>query len=180
VVTQDSIRESLCPAPINHYGMSKVAMEHMVRTWFDRLPIILTRPFNYTGPGQAPHFLVPKIVSHFQRRESTIELGNIAVSRDFLDVRDVAQIYWELLQSKVHAETINICSGQSVALQDIIAQMNKIAGYEINIQTNPALVRHNEIKCLVGDNTKLKKILTWTPTFSLEKTLRDMYEDLPM
>ena len=48
--------ESLCPAPVNHYACSKLAMEHMVRPWFSRFPILITRPFNYTGPGQSEAF----------------------------------------------------------------------------------------------------------------------------
>src|SRR4051794_18523595 len=74
--TAGTISESQPPQPVNHYAVSKIAMEYLVRTWCDRLPIVLTRPFNYTGVGQEPHFLVPKIVSHFKRREPVIELGN--------------------------------------------------------------------------------------------------------
>lgn len=77
------VDEDAPAAPVNHYAASKLAMEHLVRTWFDRLPIVVTRPFNYTGRGQSERFLVPKIVSHFVRRRPFIELGNINVARDF-------------------------------------------------------------------------------------------------
>src|SRR5271166_3798160 len=86
--------ESVCPAPVNHYANSKLAMEHMVRSnWFNRLPIVITRPFNYTGPGQAKHFLIPKIVWHFRDRAAFNELGNLEISRDFSDVDDVVAAY---------------------------------------------------------------------------------------
>lgn len=48
--------ESLCPKPANHYGASKYAMECLTSGYFEKLPIIITRPFNYTGVGQAEHF----------------------------------------------------------------------------------------------------------------------------
>lgn len=50
--------------PTNHYANSKVAMENVVNFYKDKLPIIVARPFNYTGPYQSFNFLIPKLVSN--------------------------------------------------------------------------------------------------------------------
>ena len=67
--------------------------------------------------GQSEKFVVPKIVQHFKEKESVIELGDISVSRDFSDVRDIARAYRLLAESPPVGETINLCSGASVKLQ---------------------------------------------------------------
>ena len=169
------ISESITPSPVNHYAMSKLAMEHMARLWFSQYPMIITRPFNYTGPGQAGQFLIPKIVSHFQKKASEIELGNTDVSRDFSDVRDIALAYANLLESDAQSETVNLCSGQVTSLHSIISMMEDIAGYNIKVRVNPDFVRENEIKILGGDNTKLTSFTGKAPSIMIEKTLTDMY-----
>ena len=168
--------ESLCPAPVNHYAASKLAMEHMVRTWFEQLPILITRPFNYTGPGQAEHFLVPKIVKHFRKRAPYIELGNLRVSRDYSDIEDVILTYLALLESDARSEIVNICSGRAIALLDIIEMMNEIAGYKMEVRVNPAFVRENEVPWLVGSPTKLRSLIPIPPPRPFAETLRRMYE----
>jgi nucleoside-diphosphate-sugar epimerase len=168
--------ETVCPHPVNHYGNSKLAMEHMVRTWFDRLPILITRPFNYTGPGQADHFLIPKIVSHFCQRAPVIELGNLHVSRDFSDVEDVVAAYVALLDSDVRSEVLNLCSGRGTALLDVIRIMNQLAGYEIEVRVKPELVRANEVSRLVGSDAKLRSLIRLPKPRPFSETLRRMYE----
>ena len=170
------VDESICPAPVNHYANSKLAMEHSVRNWFARLPIVITRPFNYTGPGQADHFLVAKIVKHFRDRAPFIELGNLNVSRDYSDVEDVVAAYLALLESGVHSEIVNICSGRAIALMDIITIMKEIAGYEIEVRVNPEFVRDNEVPRLVGSAAKLRSLVQLPPPRPFAETLRRMYE----
>lgn len=168
--------ETLCPAPVNHYAMSKLAMEHLARTYLDRLPIVLTRPFNYTGPGQAEQFLIPKIVAHYLRRAPVIELGNLEVTRDFSDVRRVVEAYRRLLETPVVGETFNICSGVGVALQDIISTMNHIAGYSIEVHVNPAFVRDNEVRRLIGNPDKLHRVIGALPEYPLAAILHSLYD----
>lgn len=168
------IDEAVCPAPVNHYACSKLAMEHMVANYFERLPIVITRPFNYTGPGQDDRFLIPKIVKHFARGERVIELGNIDVSRDFTDVRDLVGAYLALLGSDAVGLRVNIASNKATALRALIETMNELAGYEIEVRVNPDFVRANEIPRLRGDSTRLHSLTGWKPCYDLRDTLADM------
>ncbi|WP_228447982.1 GDP-mannose 4,6-dehydratase [Sulfurospirillum diekertiae] len=172
----EELEESMCPKPANHYGISKLAMEHMARGYFAKLPITIVRPFNYTGIGQPEHFLVPKIVSHFKRREQTIELGNLHVAREFNDVAFTCKVYEKLLESTMDSDIVNLCSGKAISLMEIISLMNAIAGYEIEVKVNPSFVRDNEIKRLVGSTQKLEKTIDHICPIELEETLRKMYE----
>ena len=173
--TVEVIDELVVPAPANDYAVSKLAMEYMARLWMDRLPIVITRPFNYTGIGQAPQFLLPKIVGHFQRGERVIELGNIDVERDFSDVRTVAKAYSDLLAKAPAGEVFNVCSGEAHSLKGVLAMMAEIAGYEIEVRVNPAFVRANEVKRLQGDARKLRRVIGEFGTIPLRQTLQWMY-----
>ncbi len=173
--TIELIDESTQLSPASDYAVSKLAMEYMARLWMDRLPIFITRPFNYTGVGQAPQFLLPKIIGHFQRGERFIELGNIDVERDFSDVRMVARSYAALLAKAPAGEVFNVCSGKTHSLKEVLAMMSEIAGYEIEVRVNPAFVRTNEVKRLQGDASKLLKVVGNVETIPLHDTLRWMY-----
>ncbi|CAO1661524.1 NAD-dependent epimerase/dehydratase family protein [Salinicola sp. NYA28a] len=174
------IDESVPPAPVNHYACSKLAMEHLARTYRERLPLIIARPFNYTGPGQSSDFLIPKIVDHFRRRAESIELGNLDVSRDFSDVRDVVDAYLALLDAPLTAEesglTVNVCRGEATALRDVLALTSQLAGYEIEVRVNPAFVRASDIPSLRGDNARLHALAGDVPRRPLADTLGDMLE----
>ncbi|URX63035.1 NAD-dependent epimerase/dehydratase family protein [Luteibacter anthropi] len=169
------LTESVSPAPANDYAVSKLAMEYMAQLWRDRLPLIVARPFNYTGVGQSGNFLLPKIVSHFKRGERTIELGNINVARDFQDVRFVANAYRRLVELGDVDGPVNLCSGQSYSLMDVIRMMQEIAGYEIEVRVNPAFVRANEVARLTGSNERLAGLIGSLDVIPLRETLQWMY-----
>jgi nucleoside-diphosphate-sugar epimerase len=173
---EDLLDERVQPAPANDYAVSKLAMEYMARTWRNRLPITVARPFNYTGVGQHPRFLVPKIVDHFRRRTPRIALGNLDVWREFMDVRMVAWVYRRLLETTGIADTFNICTGQVHSLRQVLEAMAAIAGYAIEIEVNPEFVRRNEVRRLGGDPSLLRQRVGAPPTFELTETLRWMYQ----
>jgi len=175
---EGALDEQMCPKPVNHYGNSKLVMENMVKSYFDRLNIIIARPFNYTGLGQESHFLIPKIISHFKEHKSEIALGNIDVYREFNNVHFVVQCYSKLLFSKFNSEVFNVCSGNAVNINQIIGLMNQMANYTIKVNINPEFVRKNEIEVLKGNPKKLfDHIEDLSKEFTIEKTLLQMFEN---
>lgn len=173
--TVEPIDEQVPACPENDYAVSKSAMEQMARLWHSALPLTIVRPFNYTGVGQSESFLLPKIVSHFRRRAAVIELGNLDVARDFSDVRTVVSAYRKLVQTAAPGQTFNVCSGRGYSLQEVINMLQQIAGYAIEVQVNPAFVRANEVKRLVGSNARLLAEVGSLDAISLVDTLRWMY-----
>ena len=172
-----AISEDHPTTPTSHYGVSKLAMEHLVTTYTTDLNVTVTRPFNYTGVGQDQRFVLPKIVKHFQSRAEVIQLGNTNVARDFSDVRDISRIYATLAELPATGDTVNLCSGKCISLKDVIAMMTDISEHEIQVVTDPSLVRKNEIKELWGDRSKLEDLLGCDPITSLDNTLHWMYEE---
>ncbi|MEP4149542.1 MAG: NAD-dependent epimerase/dehydratase family protein [Halioglobus sp.] len=168
--TELPITEATPPAPVNHYGMSKVTMELATKLYAD-LPIVMSRPFNYTGCGQSPNFLIPKIVNAFKAGKKNIELGNLNVSRDFSDVRDVVAAYLGLLETQSTAPAYNICSGTPTSLLTVIQMLNDLAGYEMQVSVNPDFVRSDEIKTLYGSPALLELTIGNYRQFSLPDTL---------
>jgi nucleoside-diphosphate-sugar epimerase len=163
--------ETDCPAPINHYGLSKLAMEQIAKNYQNDLEIVITRPFNYTGIGQAAQFLIPKLVQHFQQQSTKIELGNMQIARDFSDVRWIAKVYAALLMQENIEGTYNICAGISYQLQDILHYLEKCSQHIPLYKVNPQFVRSNDLLKQQGCNQKLNNLLPQLKRYSLFKTL---------
>lgn len=171
--------EHTSPKPANDYAVSKLAMEYVAQLYMDRLPIIIARPFNYTGIGQADNFLIPKIVSHFRRKAAFIELGNIDVARDFSDVRTVVTSYLRLLQTpQAIQQVVNVCSGRAYQLSEVIEMLALLSGHQLDIQFNPDFARSNEVKILQGDRAKLESLIGVIDDIPFQDTLKWML-DMP-
>lgn len=176
--TEGMLDEATPPQPANDYAVSKLAMEHMARLWSAQLPLTIVRPFNYTGVGQSADFLLPKIVAHFRCRAERIELGNLDVWRDFSDVRAVADAYVRLLDAPAAVgATVNVCSGHSHSLREVLAMAEQITGHSMAVQVNPAFVRANEVKTLLGNPARLRDLVgaDWASP-PLQDTLRWMLQ----
>jgi nucleoside-diphosphate-sugar epimerase len=163
--------------PANDYAVSKLAMEYMAKLWLPRVPVVMARPFNYTGVGQSDSFLIPKIVSHFVRKQPTLELGNMDVWREFNDVRDVVKAYRLLLEAAPIGQIVNVCSSNLVSLKEALALATELTGHSLEPRVNQMFVRANEVLKLGGDTTLLKTFIpAWQPR-RLRETLAWMLSE---
>jgi GDP-4-dehydro-6-deoxy-D-mannose reductase len=173
------IAETRPPAPRNPYAVSKLAAETLCWQWTatEGMDIRLARPFNHIGPGQSDAFVVASIARQIVaikagRRDSVVDVGDIDVTRDFTDVRDVVRAYLLLLEMGVSGETYNICSGEERSVRALLLRMAVLAGADVAIRQDPARLRPVEQRRVRGDPGKIRRATGWTASTSLDETLR--------
>jgi len=170
------IDESTCPAPVNHYAISKLSMERLACMFSDSLALVIVRPFNYTGVGHDARFVIPKLIDHFNRRALKIELGNLEVEREFNDVRTVCEAYLRLLDFGQPKQVYNVCSGRPVSLRMVIDALTRITSHNLQINVNPDFIRANEVHRLCGNPALLEACIGQLQHPPLEETLQWMLE----
>lgn len=176
--------ETLAPHPRNPYAVSKVSAELLCQQWSYTEPwrIIVVRPFNHIGAGQGESFVISSVARQLARirlglQAPRLEVGDIDVTRDFLDVQDVIEAYLLLLQRGRNGEIYNVCSGQERRVRDLIAEMARLAGVEVELVQDPARLRRAEQRRVVGSSDKLQKETGWTPGVNITETLRRVLSD---
>jgi len=178
----NKIKEEHSCEPLNHYGMSKFFAEKVASKYcnFKNLDIFCTRSFNHSGPGQVEGFVIPDFCKQLARiavgaQTPTVTVGNLNVIRDFLDVRDVVQAYMVIISSGKKGAVYNVCSGEGVTLSRVLDELIRMSGLKnIIIKTDKTIYRKNDVRYIVGDNSKLKK-LGWDRNHSLHDMLQWSY-----
>jgi nucleoside-diphosphate-sugar epimerase len=170
------LSEESAIGPKTHYGISKRASEEIASIYSQDSAIVICRPFNYTGPGQTTEFLVPKIVQHYVQRRHEIKLGNLDLYRDLSDVDRVVEAYARLISTSTRSNVVNICSGRSIHLADIITIMNDLSGHAMKVVSDPALLRRDEPRRLIGSPSRLEALVGPLPNPEFRETLARMYE----
>ena len=166
--------------PVNHYGVSKAAADMLGGSYaLEGLRVVRARPFNHSGPGQSPDFVLPSLVRQFAeikagKREPVVRLGNLDSVRDLSDVRDVARAYHLALKGGTPGEAYNLGSGRGMPVREIFETVRLEAGVEVDLVTEPSRERSTDIPYLVADASKARKELGWEAGISLEETVRDM------
>ena len=167
--------------PQSPYAVSKAAADLLAGFYADAhgLTVLRARAFNHAGPGQGAAYVVASLARQIAAAEATgqtrleVVTGNLCVRRDFADVRDVVRAYWLALERSATAGAYNVCSGESVAVADILATLDSETGLEVVQRTDDSLVRAREVLEIRGSHAKLTEATGWEPEIPLAQTLRD-------
>jgi len=177
------ISESQEPVPANIYGLSKFNAEKVCH-YFSReigLPIVISRGFNHTGPGQALRFVFPYVASTLVRiekgkAEPHIKMGNLSVKRDVADARDVVGAYIAMMDEASTGSVYNVTSGRNISIEQGVKKMVEISGLDVNILQEQSRMRAYDIPELHGDASGILKALGWRTRITLEQTMEDLLE----
>lgn len=178
------IHEGLLPRPRNPYAVSKLSAELLCQQWSytEGWRIVLARPFNHVGAGQRDAFVLASAARQIARMRQglqppRLEVGDVDVTRDFLDVRDVIEAYFALLDQGISGEVYNVCSGQEQKIRDLIQQLAELAGIELELVEDPARMRRAEQRRVCASNAKLQQATGWKPNITIRQTLGTILSD---
>ena len=173
-------------APMNAYAETKAVADLALGGMAAQgLRVVRLRPFNHTGPGQSPQFVVAAFARQLALiaaglQAPVIQVGNLETWRDFLDVRDVCTAYVACIakrDSLAPGTIFNLASGQARRIGDVLADLAALAGVEIEIKVDASRVRDTDIRTACGDAARARELLGWMPVISWERTLQDVLDD---
>jgi GDP-4-dehydro-6-deoxy-D-mannose reductase len=98
--------------------------------------------------------------------------GDLDVTRDFTDVRDVIRAYFALLASGRTGEIYNIASGRETRLGELLSMLLEVAGVEARCVTDPARSRPAEQRRVRANVAKIRRDTGWEPRIALSESLR--------
>ncbi|NKI70555.1 NAD-dependent epimerase/dehydratase family protein [Collimonas pratensis] len=178
------ITEQQTIRPANPYAVSKAAAELLCYQWSCVMPwrILVARPFNHIGPGQREDFVISGVARQLARirhglQEPRVLVGDIDVSRDFLDVDDVISAYLALLENGRSGEIYNVCSGKEHLIRDVIASMFYLTEVDAVIEQDPGRLRPSDLRRVQGSNQKIRQETTWQPYIPMQQTLLKVLSD---
>ncbi|MGE3062738.1 MAG: NAD-dependent epimerase/dehydratase family protein [bacterium] len=165
-------------SPLNAYSHSKLLAEDVLLGYSRKnLDLVIARSFNHTGVGQTVNFFIPSMIEQVKNSADggTIHAGDLSLSRDFSDVRDVVNAYRKLLS--VEKGIYNISSESSIKLSEIVNYIIKKSSKKINVKQRPDLIREGEPAEFYGTAAKLKSRIEWKRERTIFDTIDWMMSD---
>jgi GDP-4-dehydro-6-deoxy-D-mannose reductase len=170
--------------PLNHYGLSKVSQGALASQYASTygMRIVRTHTFNCIGPGQSEDFAPSDFcrqVVEIERglRAPVLEVGNLGVSRDYTDVRDVVRAYWQLAREGRPGEVYNVCSGRETSIDELVSYLLRISTTAIELRQAEGRLRGSDVPFQVGDGSKIRRETGWNPEIAWEESLLALLED---
>ncbi|MBP5943832.1 MULTISPECIES: GDP-mannose 4,6-dehydratase [unclassified Pseudomonas] len=178
------ITELQPPCPRNPYAVSKLSAEFLSLQWglSEQWPVLVARPFNHIGTGQKDSFVIASAARQISRikqglQAPQLEVGDIDVTRDFLDVGDVISAYFALLEKGQPGQVYNICSGREQSIRSLIEQLADLAEVEMQLVQDAARMRRADQRRVCGSHAKLSTATGWSPDITTQQSLRAILSD---
>lgn len=184
--TGRALDENALLAPLDEYSATKAAADLALGALSNSgLRCVRLRPFNHTGPGQSEDFVVPAFAMQIARIEAglappVIRVGNLDAQRDFLDVRDVATAYALVVRHTENLKSgaiLNIASGIPRRISKILDGLLAKSGAQVLVEQDSARHRPSDLPVVIGDATRARNLLNWTPQYSFDDTIAAIMSD---
>ena len=164
--------------PQSPYSATKIAADAIAMSFYNTfsLPVVLVRPFNAYGPRQSARAIIPTIITQIANGKKEIKLGDLTPTRDFNFVKDTCKGFIEL--SKCDAaigQEVNVCSNSEISMRDTLQLIAKLMNSDVSFIEDHVRIRpkNSEVFRLWGDNTKIKSLTGYEPSYSLEEGLKE-------
>jgi UDP-glucose 4-epimerase len=159
--------------PKTPYAVSKYAIEQYLRVYQElyNLDYLIFRFFNVYGPWQFPESkaIIPMVYQKLKNDGSFTVFGDGTQTRDFIYVGDIADFFVKAMKNDVKNEIINMGTGKSITIKDVVETGGEILKIKPKINYLPA--RPGEIGNFVADTTKVKKLFGEIPGTPLKSGL---------
>jgi len=171
--------------PVNPYAVSKVAQDLLgyEHNQTYGLQVVRLRAFNHEGPRRDRVFALPSFAFQIARIEKdlappVVKVGNLEALRNWTDVRDMVRAYDLAIQHCPPGELFLLGSDELLTVGECLEHMLALStrGDEIQVETDPALVRPTEPRRLVADVLPFRKLTGWKPEIPFQDTIRDTLE----
>jgi GDPmannose 4,6-dehydratase len=169
--------------PRSPYGVAKVYAHWITINYRESYNIFACSGicFNHESPRRGLEFISRKVTDGVARIKlglaDQLKLGNLEARRDWGFARDFVEAMWLMLQQDQPDDYV-IATGQSHRVHDLVATAFNYVGLPMEryVVVDPKLFRPAEVDILVGDASKAKAKLGWTPTVSFDEMICMMVE----
>lgn len=170
--------ESTPTEPTSPYAVSKLLMEAQLAYYRARgLDVVIARPFNHIGPGQARGFLLPDLVAGLRALApgEPLAVGSLTTARDYTDVRDVAMAYILLAEARqLQSRVYNVASGTAVTGMRMLELASTAIGRPVpHVEVDPGRVRSQDAPLIRGDASLLQHEVGWSARVPIVDSVQD-------
>ena len=181
--TKEMLNEESYFDPKSPYAASKVFAHNMTKLYRDSYDMFCVNGilFNHESPHRGETFVTRKITRAVGRIslgiQSKLTLGNLEASRDWGFAGDYVEGMWLMMQHSSPEDWV-LATGESITVKEFAKKSFEAVGlnFEDFVITSERYLRPNEVDYLLGDSTKAREKLDWSPKTSIDELVSIMVD----